>query len=132
VFVTPDWNFEGSWSGVYDNHPISVWYNPYAGMWEIYHDDLTNIPPNATYSVYIDTSTWYPVTVTRNNGPYACINNSYLNNNPAATPIITHNWSGNYVTDVLGVWYYAAIGEWCVFDSTGSSLPTNEQFFVEP
>jgi hypothetical protein len=132
IFITPDWNLGGSWSGVYDNHPASVWYNSWAGMWEIYHDDLTNIPPDATYNVYIDTSTWYPVTVTRNTGPYACINASTINGNPAATPIITHDWSGNYVTDVLGVWYYASIGEWCIFDATGGSLPASEQFFVEP
>jgi hypothetical protein len=130
VFITANWNPDGSSSGIYDNHPASVWYNSWAGKWEIYHDDLTNIPPNAAYNVYIDNSN-FAVTVTKNTGSYACINNSYTNGNPAANPIITHDWSGSYVTDIIGVWYDAPIGEWCVFDATGT-LPTNEQFFAEP
>ena len=50
VFVTPNWN-PGGVGGTYDNHNIGVWYD--GSKWAIFNQDLTAIPVNAAFNVYV-------------------------------------------------------------------------------
>jgi hypothetical protein len=50
VFVTPNWN-PGGVGGTYDNHPIGVFYD--GNKWAIFNQDLTAIPVNAAFNVYV-------------------------------------------------------------------------------
>lgn len=48
VFATPNWNPGGA-GGVYDNHPIGVWYT--GTRWAIFNEDLAAIPNGASFNV---------------------------------------------------------------------------------
>jgi hypothetical protein len=50
VFVTPNYN-PGGVGGTYDNHNIGVWYD--SGRWAIFNQDITAIPVNAAFNVYV-------------------------------------------------------------------------------
>ncbi len=51
VLVTPNWN-PGGVGGTYDNHPIGVWYD--GSKWAVFNQDLTAIPVDAAFNVYVD------------------------------------------------------------------------------
>ncbi|MEI9809704.1 MAG: hypothetical protein WDO16_18610 [Bacteroidota bacterium] len=55
LFITPVMN-SATGPGVYDNHPVSVWYNTAARKWNIQHDDLSAMRTGTTYNVRIDPS----------------------------------------------------------------------------
>jgi hypothetical protein len=50
LFVTPNFN-PGVVSGVYDNHPIGVWYNTGSGEWAIFNEDGVSMPISAAFNV---------------------------------------------------------------------------------
>ena len=44
----------GGVCGVYDNHPIGVWY--YGGKWAIFNQDRVAMPVNAAFNVFVLTA----------------------------------------------------------------------------
>jgi hypothetical protein len=52
VFATPNWNPDGR-SGVYDTHPIGVYFDPGQNKWTVYHQDLSAIPLGASYNIRV-------------------------------------------------------------------------------
>jgi hypothetical protein len=54
VFATPNWNPPGH-GGVYDTHPIGVYYEPSSQKWTVYHQDETAIPAGASFNVLVRT-----------------------------------------------------------------------------
>ena len=50
LVVTPNWNPEGS-PGVYNAHPIGVWYDSEAQRWAVFNQDLANMPVAAGFNV---------------------------------------------------------------------------------
>ena len=50
LFVTPNWNPEGS-SNIYNDHPIGVWYDPTAQRWAIFNEDREAMPIGAAFNV---------------------------------------------------------------------------------
>lgn len=43
ILVTQNWN-PGGGGGVYDDHPIEVWYDEFSGRWAIFNQDLADMP----------------------------------------------------------------------------------------
>ena len=49
VFITPNWNPGGRGIGVYNNHPIGVWYH--GSQWSIFNQDGLAISNGAAFNV---------------------------------------------------------------------------------
>ena len=50
LVVTPNWNPEGS-PGIYNDHPIGVWYDSEAQRWAVFNQDLADMPVEAGFNV---------------------------------------------------------------------------------
>ncbi len=50
LVVTPNWNPEGS-LGIYNDHPIGVWYDSEAQRWAVFNQDLADMPVEAGFNV---------------------------------------------------------------------------------
>ena len=50
LVVTPNWNPEGS-PGIYNAHPIGVWYDSEAQRWAVFNQDLADMPVEAGFNV---------------------------------------------------------------------------------
>jgi hypothetical protein len=50
LVVTPNWNPEGS-PGIYNAHPIGVWYDSEAQRWAVFNQDLADMPVEAAFNV---------------------------------------------------------------------------------
>ena len=53
LVVTPNWNPEGS-PGIYNDHPIGVWYDFEAQRWAVFNQDLAEMPVGAGFNVRLD------------------------------------------------------------------------------
>jgi hypothetical protein len=52
LVVTPNWNPEGS-PGIYNAHPIGVWYDSEAQRWAVFNQDLAGMPVEASFNVRV-------------------------------------------------------------------------------
>jgi hypothetical protein len=52
LVVTPNWNPEGS-PGIYNAHPIGVWYDSEAQRWAVFNQDLADMPVEASFNVRV-------------------------------------------------------------------------------
>jgi hypothetical protein len=52
VFVTQNWNPGGGF-GIYNDHPIGVWYSQVYGKWAIYNQDREAMPEGASFNVLV-------------------------------------------------------------------------------
>ena len=52
IVVTPNWNPPGG-SGIYDNHPIGVFYFSTIHQWGIFNQDHAAMPNGAAFNVYV-------------------------------------------------------------------------------
>ena len=50
LVVTANWNPEGS-PGIYNAHPIGVWYDSEAQRWAIFNQDLADMPVEAGFNL---------------------------------------------------------------------------------
>jgi hypothetical protein len=50
IIATPNYNPGGA-GGIYDDHPIGVWYN--GSKWSIFNQDLAAMPVNASFNLYV-------------------------------------------------------------------------------
>lgn len=130
IFVTPNW----APYGVYDNHPIGVWYHN--GRWAIFNQDLKAIPNHAAFNVYaLPNANYTGVTVqvaTASNsaGDFTDINNPASNGHPEAVVLVTPNWApySVYNNHPIGVWYHN--GKWSIFNQDLKAIPNRAAFNV--
>ena len=135
VFVTPNWNPGGS-GGVFDNHPLGVWYH--AGKWAIFNQNQTAIPNGAAFNVYAlpGSSTGvfvHTATVANSAGDWTDINYPGINGNANAQLLVTPNWNpggngGIFDNHPIGVWYHA--GKWAIFNQDVKAIPNGAAFNV--
>ena len=52
LVVTPNWNPEGS-PGIYNAHPIGVWYDSEAQRWAVFNQDLADMPIEGGFNVRV-------------------------------------------------------------------------------
>lgn len=50
--ITQNWNPRGK-SGVYNNHPVGVWYDATRKKWAIFNQDRAKIPRGASFNVLV-------------------------------------------------------------------------------
>ncbi len=135
LLVTPNWN-PGSVGGVYDDHPIGVYYS--GGKWKIFNQDLATIPVGASFNVTVLTAGpgvfVHKATAGNSAFDYTMIDNALTNNNPNAIVLVTPNWNpggvgGVYSDYKIGVWYTGS--KWAIFNQDGATaIPDGTAFNV--
>ncbi len=50
--VTQNWNPEGD-DGIYNDHPVGVWYDDPTGRWAIFNEDRASMPEGAAFNVVV-------------------------------------------------------------------------------
>ncbi len=53
LYVTQNWNPEGSSTGTYNDHSIGVWYNTDRQKWAIFNQDREPMPDGAAFNVVV-------------------------------------------------------------------------------
>jgi hypothetical protein len=128
-------------NSVYNPRNYGFWYDDGAGRWNIFTEDLTNAPANATFALLVDEGTGgataFYHTATAGNTPggnYTIIDHPSLNGNPDAFPVVSHNWGttgddSNIVIDAtLGVWYNGS--NWTIYTEDTSPMPVDAKFNI--
>jgi hypothetical protein len=138
VQVTPVWNPGGS-GGVYNNHPIGVWYDTGRGRWAVFNQDLARMPTGAAFFVADSpaTSNVYVHRATAGNivSNWTYLDNALLNGVPGAQLYVTPVWNpggsgGVYNNHPIGVWYDTGRGRWAVFNQDLAHMPTGAAFNI--
>ena len=64
VLVTQNWN-PGGVSGIYNDHPIGVWYSNSAQKWSVFNQDIAGMPDGADFNVVVTINKVYLPLVVR-------------------------------------------------------------------
>lgn len=143
LLVTPNWN-PGVESGVYNDHPVGVFYIPSQGKWAIFNEDREAMPGNAAFNVVVlsaHVAADYGESVFIHNATAINIINNYStidhpgsNHKGNALVFITHNWGTNGIYDShpTGIFYSGDQrgGHWAVFNQDMAGMPVGVNFNV--
>ena len=138
LLVTPNWNPGGN-GGIFDPHPIGVYYNTVINQWAIFNEDEFYIPQGAAFNVLVVPKAGGSVflqTATSSNtlADFTLINNPATNGKPSAKLFITQNLSPagspTFNSHNVGVFYDLNANEWAVFNEDGTSMPIGAAFNV--
>ena len=138
VNATLNWN-PGGKGGVYDAHPLGVWYDATAKKWAIFNEgSMDPIPNGASFNLLLDTSVINGVflqtaTSTNTTGNHTDIDNTITNNNPNEVVFAMPNFNpaaqgGTYDASNLGVYYHN--GKWAIFNEDNAAMPQGAAFDV--
>lgn len=127
--VTQHWNRSGS--GVYNNHPIGVFY--VFGHWNIANLDGDDIPSGADFNLYIqDPSQNAFEHIARGaniQGNWTRLRHPLLDGNPCARMQVTQSASQSvFNARPIGVWYTGT--HWAIFNQDEEAMPENAAFHV--
>lgn len=96
LLVTQNWN-PGGVGGIYNDHPIGVWYSSSAKKWAVFNQDFAAMPTGAAFNVLIPATgaDTFVHTATAANiaGNHTYIDHPFTNNNPNAIVLVTQNWN---------------------------------------
>ncbi len=120
-----------------NDHTYAVWYNNTTDRWNIFPEDLSNLPLDTAFFIGVPDGTNTGVTTHRAEvanitGNYTSIDHPLLNGNPNAVFVYTHNWgisggSGNVVLDhITGAWYTGT--NWAIYTEDFSAMPEDAEF----
>jgi hypothetical protein len=138
VLVTQNWN-PGGTGGVYNNHPIGVWYRSSTKKWAIFNQDIAAMPIGADFNVLIPTAGAgafvHTATAANISSNWTDIDHPLSNNNPNAIVLVTQNWnpgggSGQYNDHAIGVWYNSSTLKWAIFNQDIAAMPAGADFNV--
>ena len=140
LFVTQNWNPSGGEIGVYNDHPIGVYYASLSQKWAIFNQDDAAMPNGAAFNILIpsvDTSffvhTATAANIVANN---TVIDHPLTNANPNAILFVTQNWNpggggGEINNHPIGVFYNDDEQKWGIFNQdTTSTMPLDAAFNV--
>lgn len=137
LMVTPVWNPGGS-RGVYNNHPIGVWYNGGNGRWAIFNEDKALMPPGASFNVMVGTagsggatSAVQAATSANTHGDSTYISNPATAGYPNTVVFETPNLNpggmgGTYDARPAGIWWPG--GTDAVFNENAAPMPVGAAF----
>jgi hypothetical protein len=138
IFVASNYN-PGGVGGVYDNHPIGVFYD--GSNWRIFNQDGLAMPVNAAFNVFVPTPGpgvfVHTATAVNSGSNLTIIDNALTNGNPNAIIHVTPNWNPGGVGGVnvnfpIGVGYESSINKWVIFSQNGGAdtMPVGAAFNV--
>jgi len=123
-------------NGLRNDHPYAVWYNGTTDRWNIFPEDLVNLPLDTAFFIGIPDGNVAVATHRADagniSGNYTVIDHPLLNNDPNAVFVYTHNWgisggSGNVVlNEVTGVWYTGS--NWAIYTEAQTAMPEDAEF----
>ena len=140
MFVTQNWN-PGGMGGVYNNHPIGVYYN--GSRWNIFNQDIAAMTSGASFNVEVrspsPTAFVHRATAANTGGYVTIINNPLTNNSPSAMLMVTPNWNppgspGAYFNRNFGLLYtgFPDTGAgWAIRTQDDANMPVGPAFNVE-
>ena len=138
VHVTQNWN-PGNGAGVYNDHPLGVWYNDSTGKWAIFNQDFAVIPTGADFNIFVPGAESnhfvHSATAGNINGHWTKVDHPLANNNPNAILHVTHNFnpgnsSGTYNPHEFGVYYRPSDGRWAIFNQDFAAMPEGADFNI--
>jgi len=120
--------------GIYDDHPLGVWYDTSRQRWSIYHDDFAPMPENVAFDVKM--GSLVTVTASAEN----LVNGALRVDDLAAAPpsavvFLTHNFApmgqgGAYHAKEVGIRFDTKTQRWLVENLDGSPIVTGVAFNV--
>jgi hypothetical protein len=102
---------------------VGAWYD--GQRWWLYNEDLSPMGPAETFFYAEGTSTGGSAVHTQGNdyqGIGLYLDDARINGRPSAVVVPLHAFTGAYNASALGVWYDAAVGQWVVYNESGSAL----------
>lgn len=136
IMVTQNWN-PGGVGGIYNNHPIGVFYATSSGRWCISNYDGAAMPTNAGFNIVVanpaSTAFVHQATASNISLHTTTVDHPLLNGNPNAIVLVTQNYNpggvgGTYNSHPIGVYYSS--GKWRIFNQDAVNMPTNASFNV--
>lgn len=130
LVVTPRWNLTPGSSGVYDDHPIGVWYD--GARWTIYHEDGAPMPLGASFDVTAGDGFTAVASASNLSAGRLVLSHASLNAQPGAVVLLTHDYgsSGPYVTAPLVARYDGS--RWVVAQRNGAAVTAGTKVNVVP
>ncbi len=128
-----------SWNGVINDHPVGVLYDTNLHRWQVWNQDLQNIPTNTAFNVWIadpKQGAYIHKTIAANVGYNSTyLDNMNLNNEPLAQIFVTPNGTPNGTAGSLhahpiGVWYDTNAKKWAIFNQDLVNMATGVSFNV--
>ncbi len=138
VHVTQNWNPGGA-GGMYNDHPVGVWYHSAAQKWAVFNQDREAMPEGAAFNVVVahTASAAFVQRATTANiaGNSTFIDHPLTNENRYAIVMASQNWNPDGVGDTynnhpIGVWYSSGSRKWAVFNQDREAMPMNAAFNV--
>ena len=139
--VTPNWNPPtrvGGVTGVYNNHPIGVFYISAQKRWAIFNQDFASMPNGAAFNLaYGYEIADAPLCVHTATAGSISANHTLVSCESGADTattrlIVTPNWNspgtGVYVNHPLGVYHVGT--NWSIFTQDKAAMPVNATFNV--
>jgi len=130
------------WTGVYNDHPVGVDYNPGTSRWLVLHLDGEVIPMGANFNVYHQSrskASWvHAATADNTSADRSYISNPIINDAGCAQIQVTQNASGAVLNPhPIGVAFDAARGMWYVANQRANGdvveihhIPLGAQFNI--
>lgn len=138
LLVTSNWN-PGGGAGVFNNHPVGVFFDRVAGspagLWRVANQDPASpMPIGAAFNVAAE-GVGHQATRASIRGNSTYIDNWQVPNDPDLLLFVTPNpyptWGpGVYNNHPLGVWYDASVGKWAIFNQDMASMPVGVSFTI--
>jgi hypothetical protein len=139
LMVTQVWNPNGA-GGVYNDHPVGVWYDSGNGRWAIFQEDKASMTAGASFNVMVGsknsgggTSALQTATTANVSGDSTFISNAKTTGNPNAVVFETPDWNpggvgGTYDAPPTGIWWAGGTGQAAVFNEDASLMPPKAAF----
>ena len=137
VFATHNWGTGYDNTNIYDNSMVGVWYDASNSKWSVYNEKTyDSMTANMAFNIFVaDTNggrAFIQYTHASNIiADYTVISNPWLDNNPNAVIIVTHNYTaggGTYDTIPFGVWYDGS--KWTIYNQSSAAMDTGLAFNV--
>jgi hypothetical protein len=134
IFVTP--NLTPGGSSAWDEHPIGVYYSGTDSKWAIYNQDVSAMPVNAAFNVFVPTAGAgvfiHTATASNSVSDYTKIDNPLTNGHPNAIVFITRNQEVCSLCALdshnTGVAYDGS--KWVIFNQDTNGVLVNAAFNV--
>jgi hypothetical protein len=134
--VTSNWN-PGGIGGVYNNHPIAVWYNHALHRWAVVNQDGAAFTPGAAFNVMWDNMGQHDFCHSTSSatvsGAYSVIDVWIVNGRSDARLIMTEILMSaappvTLYDHITGVLYDPGAGRWRVYNQDGTSMSDERRF----
>ena len=138
ILVTPNWNPGDAGPGMYDDHPIGVFYD--GSNWTIFNEDEVAMSVGAAFKVFVPpagSNIFVQTAIAGNTAANVTyIDNPLTNGNPNAILFVTPNYDPGGVcpcmhdSHPIGVYYDGSPNKWGVFNQDHAAMPLNASFNV--